>query len=173
MKKFLLNVLASASLFANNFISLQITNDNIMIEGETKYSYNEPFYIRGGYMINNNYPNFMYGGIKSEGHIIGINIPIKFAILLDYVLIKYNSALPVGIGASGYLQQFAIPVFIRGEFEYAPAILSFSDADKFIKYKIETGIQFIENGEIFAGYRNIRFDEKYDSSVYIGVGFSC
>jgi hypothetical protein len=172
MKKFLFSVLTGASLFADNYINLQITDNTIMIEGEAKISYNQPFYVRGGYMINTDEPNFIYGGIKSEGQIIGVDLPVKFSLFLDYVYKKNNSALPIGIGASGYLQQFAIPVFIRGEFEYAPKVLSFNEADKFVKYKIETGVQFIENGEVFAGYRNIRFNENYDSNLYVGVGFS-
>ena len=172
MKKFLLSVLTGASLFAGNFINLQITNDTIMIEGEAKISYNQPFYVRGGYMINSDNPNFVYGGIKSEGQIVGVDLPVKFSLFVDYVYKKHNSALPIGIGASGYLQQFAIPVFIRGEFEYAPKVLSFDEAEKFVKYKMETGVQFIENGEVFVGYRNIRFNKNYDNSAYVGVGFS-
>ncbi|ACM93160.1 hypothetical protein NAMH_0105 [Nautilia profundicola AmH] len=172
MKKLLLSVFAAGSLFAGNFANLQITNDTIMVEGQAKVSYEQPFYVRGGYLINSDKSNFFYAGVKSEGQAIGIDLPIKFSLFVDFVHTTKNSALPVGIGASSYIGQFSIPVFVRGEFEYAPKILSFDEADKFMKFKVEAGTQFIENGEVFVGYRDISFDNNYDSSLYVGVGFT-
>jgi hypothetical protein len=102
---------------------------------------------------------------------IGTDVPVNFGLFVDYVYVKNNSALPIGVSASSYLKDFSVPVFIRGEFEYAPKILSFENADKFSKVQVEAGIRFIENGEVFAGYRNISFDSNYNSSFYGGVGF--
>jgi hypothetical protein len=172
MKKLVLSALAAASLFAGNFINLQVSSDNIMAEGQAQVTYQQPFYVRGGYLIHSDKPNFFYAGIKSEGQAVGVNLPVKFSLFTDFVHTDHNSALPIGLGASGYIQQFSVPVFVRGEFEYAPNILSFDEADKFMKFKVETGIQFIENGEVFAGYRDIRFNHNYDSSLYVGVGFT-
>ncbi|GAB6074971.1 hypothetical protein [Nautilia lithotrophica] len=172
MKKLILSLFAACGLFAGNFANLQITNDTIMIEGQAKVTYEQPFYVRGGYLIHSDKSNFFYAGVKSEGQAIGIDIPVKFSLFVDFVHTSKNSALPVGLGASGYIQQFSIPVFVRGEFEYAPKILSFDEADKYMKFKVETGTQFIENGEVFIGYRDIRFDHNYDSSLYVGVGFT-
>ncbi|WP_456480532.1 hypothetical protein [Nautilia sp.] len=172
MKKLTLSALTAGFLFAGNFVNLQINSDTLMIEGQTKIAYDQPFYARAGYLINSDKSNFVYGGIKSEGHIVGVNLPVKFSLFFDFVHTKDNSAVPIGIGAFSYLQQFSVPVFLRGEFEYAPKILSFDNAEKFMKFKVEAGTQFIENGQLFIGYRNINFDENYDSSMYVGVGFS-
>jgi len=172
MKKALMLFTAGIGfLFADNFINLQITNDTIMTEGQYNINSTQPIYVRGGYLINNNKSNLFYAGIKSEGQIIGIDAPVKFSLFADYINTKNNSAIPVGIGASMFLKYFTLPVFARGEFEYAPEVLSFDDAKKCIKYKAEIGAQFIENGEVFAGYRHITFNTNYNSSVYVGVGF--
>jgi hypothetical protein len=172
MKKIILASLAAGSLFAENFINLQLTNDTLMTEAQVKVSYEQPFYARGGFLLNSDRHNFYYVGIKSEGQAVGVDLPLKFSLILDFAHTKNNSALPIGIGASGFIKEFSIPVFLRGEFEYAPKVLSFDDADKFWKLKAEAGVQFIENGEVFAGYRNINYDHNYDSGMYIGVGFS-
>jgi len=172
MKKLLLSFLIVGSLFAENFVNLQISNETLMLEGQYKVSFQEPFYVRGGYLINSEKSNFAYVGIKSEGQMIGADLPAKFSLFLDYVKTKNNSAIPVGIGINSYLNEFSIPLFIRGEMAYAPKILSFEEANKFVKLKIETGARFIENGEVFIGYRNISFDKNYNSTFYAGVGFS-
>jgi hypothetical protein len=172
MKKLISAVLIAGSLFADNFANIQITDKTVMVEGQGQVSYSQPVYVRGGYLINSGKEDFFYGGIKSEGQVIGVDMPVKFSLMLDFVHTTDNSALPIGIGASSYIGDISLPVFIRGEFEYAPAVLSFEDADKFMKYKIETGVRFIENGEVFVGYRNISFDDyTYNSNVYAGVGF--
>jgi hypothetical protein len=172
MRKLLFSIITAGSLFAGNFINLQITNDTLMTEGQFNIAYEQPFYARGGFLLNSDKSNFYYVGIKSEGQAVGVDLPLKFSLILDFAHTKNNSAIPIGIGASGYLQQVSIPVFVRGEFEYAPKVLSFDDANKFVKFKIEMGTQFIENGEVFVGYRNISFENNYNSNVYGGIGFS-
>ena len=172
MKKLILSALIAGSLFAENFINLQLTNETIMLEGQYQVSYTQPFYVRGGYLINSDKDNFYYAGIKSEGQVIGVDVPVKFSLFLDGVKTKDNSALPIGVGVSSYLQQVSIPIFIRGEFEFAPKVLSFQEANRFSKGKVEVGVRFIENGEAFIGYRNINFNKNYDSSVYGGIGFA-
>ena len=87
------------------------------------------------------------------------------------VYTKNNNAIPIGIGASSYLPFFQVPTFIRGEIEYAPSILSFNKANRFLKGNAEIGVQFIENAEAFVGYRNISFNHLYNNAVYAGVGF--
>jgi len=173
MKKILLSFLMAGSLFAENFINLQIANETLMIEGQYKLTFQNPIYVRGGYLFYSDKPDFYYIGIKSEGQVVGATVPTKFSMFLDYVNTKDNkSAIPIGIGVNSYLSLTSIPFFIRGEAEYAPKILSFKEANKFIKLKIEGGFRFTENGEIFTGYRSISFNKSYNNTLYVGIGFS-
>jgi len=171
MKKLLLVLIAGTFLFAENFINLKITNKTLMTEFQYQIMDTQPFYARGGFLYNDEKDNFFYAGLKTEGQIIGADIPVNFALFVDVVHTKDNTALPIGIAASGFFQQFQLPVFVRAEAAYAPEVLSFDEAERFTEFKIETGVRFIVNGELFVGYRNIRFDETYDSHLYAGVGF--
>jgi len=172
MKKILTAMALAGSLMAGNFINLDITNDTIMVEAQGNIVSDQPFYARGGYLINSDKPNFFYLGLKSEGQILGVDLPVTFSMFVDYVHTDDNSALPIGVGAFGFLNSFSVPVFVRGEAEYAPEILSFQSAERFFKVKAEAGAKFIENGEVFAGYRSINFDHNYDNSLYFGIGFT-
>jgi hypothetical protein len=174
MKKILLSMLIAGFAFSENFVNLQVTNDTVMFEGQAQIVNDKPIYARGGYLINSKedaVSDFGYIGLKTEGQAIGVDIPVKISLMVDVVHIKDNTASPVGLGLSTYLKQFSMPVFLRASYEYAPKILSYEDAEKFSKLKVETGIRFIENGEAFVGYRKIDFDETYINNMYVGVGF--
>ncbi len=173
MKKILSVAALAIMAFAENYAGLQITNDTLAVSAQAQITENN-IYARGMFLYNDedNKYNFYSVGVKGEGNLIGVNMEnIKFSLLLDLVHTKDNTAVPVGIGAFGYIPNLDYPVFVRGEFEYAPKILSFDDADRFSKVDIQTGIQPIENGEIFVGYRNISFNHNYDSGFYGGIGY--
>jgi len=172
MKKLLAMTLTAGILSAANFTNLQITNSTIFVNGQAQILPSQPVYVRGGYLINKNKHNFVYAGIKSEGNLLGENSPIIASLFIDGVYTKDNSAIPIGIGASYVLPFFQIPTFIRGEIEYAPSILSFNKANRFLKGEAEIGAQFIRNARVFVGYRNIAFNHLYNNAIYAGVGFN-
>ena len=173
MKK-LLSIITYISLsFAGNYANVQISNETLGVYAQAKITQNN-IYARGFFLYNDNENknNFYSIGLKGEGNLIGIDVPnIKFSIILDLVHTKNNTALPVGLGAFGYIPNIEYPVFLRGEIEYAPKILSFDDADRFSRGDVQVGIQPIENGEVFIGYRNISFNHNYNSVVYGGLGY--
>jgi hypothetical protein len=176
MKKILTGaLLATSILMAENFANIKLTNDTVEVSGQYIVDPVHNIYARGSFLYNDddNKENFFSLGVKGEGNLIGVDVSnIKFSLILDFVHTKNNSAVPIGIGVNSYIPGFSIPVFVRGEAEYAPEILSFDEADRFSRVIVEAGVQPIENAEIFAGYRNIRFDSEYDSSFYIGAGYS-
>jgi len=173
MKKVFMIGLLGVALFGENFINLKITNDTLATDAQINIMPNRPFYARAGYLYYDGKNNFAYGGIKTEGPILGMDAPMNFSLIVDFVHTSANSAIPIGVGMSSYLAAgVRIPIFFRAEAEYAPKVLSFDKADRFSKVQAETGVQFIENGEIFIGYRHISFNRNYSSNVYGGVGFS-
>ena len=173
MKKTISIIALGVLAFAGNYAGLQITNDTLTVTGQAKITQNN-IYARGMFLYNDddNKENFFLVGVKGEGNLIGADIQnVKFSLLVDFVHTEDNSALPVGIGAFGYIPDLKYPVFVRGEYEYAPKILSFDDADRFSRFDVQTGIQPIENGEIFIGYRHISFNHNYDAGFYAGMGY--
>jgi len=50
--------------------------------------------------------------------------------------------------------------------DYAPSVLSFSDADSYLEYRFEGDMEVIPSIHLFAGYRNIDTDyETYDYTL--------
>ena len=173
MKKTLLIALMGGFLFAQNNVNLQISNDTLGIYAQGQITQNN-IYARGFFLYNDesHKNNFFSLGVKAEGNLIGTDIEnVKFSLLADFVHTKDNSALPLGVGVFSYIPNVRYPVFVRGEYEYAPKILSFDDADRFSRADIQIGIQPIENGEIFIGYRHISFNKNYKSGMYVGLGY--
>jgi hypothetical protein len=176
MKKTILSLLTAGSLAfaAGNYAALKITNSTLEIDAQAPLTYNN-IYVRGSFLYNDNdgKHNYFSVGIKGEGNLIGIDVPnMKFSIIMDAVHIKNNTAIPLGIGAFAYVPNLKYPVFVRGEAEYAPKILSFKDANRFSRIDVSMGIQPIENAEIFVGYRDISFNHNYNSAIYGGIGYN-
>ncbi|WP_457564866.1 hypothetical protein [Caminibacter sp.] len=174
MKKLLTATLFAGVLFAQNNVNIQISNETLGIYAQGKITQNN-IYARGFFLYNDEdgKHNFYMAGVKAEGNLIGAELQnIKFSLIADFVHTKDNSAIPLGIGAFGYIPNLQYPVFVRGEYEFAPKILSFDDADRFSRFDAQIGIQPIENGEIFVGYRNISFNHNYKSGLYVGLGYN-
>jgi len=173
MKKFVLNALLAALAFGDNTFNVQITNDTLAVYAQGAIT-NNNIYARGYFLYNDEKGkyNFYSVGLKGEGHLIGSEYTnTKFSLLLDFVHTKDNSALPLGFGFFSYIPGLQYPVFLRGEYEFAPKVLSFNDANRFSKVDMQFGVQPIENGEIFVGYRNISFNRNYESAIYGGLGY--
>jgi len=175
MKKILLVALLSIISFAKpTFINFQVTNSTVLGYLESGIT-QENIKLRGSYLYNDNSNkhNFYSVGLKAEGNLIGMEkANIKFSILSDFVHTKNNSAVALGFGLFSFIPQINLPIFVQGEFEYAPKVLSFDDADRFSRVDVSVGYFPIESGNIFVGYRNISFNSNYNSSVYFGVGYS-
>ena len=173
MKKILLAGAIAGMLFAQNNVNLQISNDTLGIYAQGQITQNN-IYARGFFLYNDedNRHNFYLLGLKAESNLIGAEVEnIKFSLIVDFVHTKDNSAVPLGVGVFGYIPNIEYPVFVKAEYEFAPQILSFDDADRFSRFDSQIGIQPIENGEIFVGYRNISFNHNYKSGFYIGLGY--
>ena len=175
MKKTVMALMvAGVSLFAQNTnVNLQISNSTIGVYAESGLTQNN-IKARGFYLYNDNSNknNFYLAGIKAEGNLIGMNVEnMKFSLIADFVHTKNNSAVPLGFGVFSYIPNISLPVFVRMEAEYAPKILSFDDANRFSRVDINIGYKPIVNAEIFAGYRNISFNQNYNSVFYAGLGY--
>ena len=174
MKKLLLAAAAAGMLFAQNNVNIQISNDTLGVYAQGQITQNN-IYARGFFLYNDqdHRHNFYSAGVKAEGNLIGVKMQnVKFSLIADFVHTKDNSAVPLGIGVFGYIPNVQYPVFVRGEYEFAPKILSFDDADRFSRFDAQIGLQPIENGELFVGYRNISFNHNYKSGLYVGIGYN-
>jgi len=173
MKKILLPALLAISLFASD-ATLELTNNTLMINGSVSIPQNQNFALRGGYLYNDNTnkDDFYYVGVEAVGYNAIDNYNSKLSVFIEMDHTKNNTAVPIGIRVSNsHFGDFQYPLFASASIAYAPAILSFDDADRFTKTNIQIGLQPIDNAKVFVGYRNISFDSNYQSAFYFGVGF--
>jgi hypothetical protein len=52
------------------------------------------------------------------------------------------------------------PMYIAGDFFYAPDILTFGDADAVVDFNVRYELQFLQNTTAFVGYRLLDFDRE-------------
>lgn len=79
-------------------------------------------------------------------------------------------ALAVGGEVSARLQGMDRLVF-SGYGYYAPQVLSFGDADAFLEWGASAGYQVLRNGEVYLGYRQVKFEPTQGSSVTADTGY--
>jgi hypothetical protein len=66
---------------------------------------------------------------------------------------------------------------LKGMFAYAPSMLTFSDGESYMEYRVEANMEVISNIDVFAGYRNIDTDYEFvdynlNDSFYGGLKVS-
>ncbi|WP_156922599.1 hypothetical protein [Lebetimonas sp. JH292] len=155
-------------------MNLQISNSTVAIGAESGIIDNN-IKARAQFIYNDNSNkhNFFSAGVKAEGNLIGMEYQnIKFSVIIDAVHTKNNTAIPVGIGIFTYLPNVSLPIYVKAEGEYAPKILSFDEADRFSRIDAQIGYFPIDNAQIFLGYRDISFNQNYNSSIYGGIGYN-
>jgi hypothetical protein len=118
--------------------------------------------------------------IGNRGMRIGMGV--KAAFTQNYVAVPLGLEFSYKIPANDF-----VPMYLNGELYYAPSVLSFSDADSYLAYRISYDIEIIDNGSITLGYRsmdtnfkvnkgyaiNNNGDFSYNSYWYVGfkIGF--
>lgn len=55
---------------------------------------------------------------------------------------------------------------------YAPKVLSFGDADAFLEWGARLGYQVLRNGEVFVGYRQVKFETSLGNDVTADTGYN-
>ena len=137
------------------------------INADKKHSSDDPSELDPYFEVN----FLMMRELGNNGMSVGIGAKLNYT--------KDYSALPLGLEFAYKIPATElIPMYLNGSLYYAPSVLSFSDADNFLEYRISYDIEIIDNGRITIGYRNIDTnyeagDLNYNSSWYAGfkIGF--
>ena len=85
------------------------------------------------------------------------------------------AAIPLGLEADMKLPLATpFPFYVGGALYYAPSVLAFHDADKYLETRIHLDVEPIHNGRIEVGYRQIDTDVKnhnitYNDAFYFGL----
>jgi hypothetical protein len=140
------------------------------------YSGNTRYTIFGNYLNGDDSlfkAGFGVSGSPEGAESVTIGAGIEGVFADSYV------ALPLFLRFS-YVLPFDQPVpltTLSASLDYAPSVLSFSDAESYKEYRFEGDMKIIDNFHLFAGYRNIEteYDVRmitFDDSWYGGIRFS-
>ena len=177
LKKLLLSLALVGSLFAQHDASLNLNSDDIEVNGNidlgelNQSDYPDTYFLTLGFLDvdNDDYSTdpMWSAGFKLRQDVEaleGLRIGLGFKGVYTEVRGSTFTAIPLGLEAAYTLPlDFSMPIVISGNFDYAPSVLSFSDADKYMEKRLEASIQIIEQANIFIGYRSI--DTDYDNSL--------
>jgi len=177
LKKLLLSLALAGALFAQHDASLNLNSDDIEVQGNidlgelNQSDYPDTYFLTLGFLDvdNDHYSTdpMWSAGFKLRQDVEaleGLRVGLGLKGVYTEVRGKTFMAIPLGLEAAYTLPlDFAMPIVISGNFDYAPSVLSFSDADKYMEKRIEASIQIIEQANVFVGYRSI--DTDYDNSI--------
>ena len=141
------------------FVGLKFLN------ADSKNSSNKFFAIEPYYEAN-----FLTSrAVEGSGLRVGMGIKVNYT--------KKYTAVPLGLEVQYTLFKKTVPMYLNASAYYAPASLSFADADSFLEYRVSYDIEIIKNGHISLGYRNIDtnyngYTFTYNRSWYSGFRFS-
>ena len=148
------------------FVGLKLLNaheSHSSIEGEESGSY-----IDFNFLMMNELP--------VKGLYIGLGMKLNYSDSFDADFIS----IPLGIELKYKLPATnLIPLYLSANVYYAPSVLSLSDADNYLEYRINFDIEVIRNGSITLGFRSLDLkyeeptysDYSYNRSAYLGFKF--
>jgi len=195
LKKLALMALCSVSAFALNSVELNINDSDLEVMakfdmGQFNDSVEPETVFVGGRLLNGHKShsdnendsldsfvelNFlMRREIADRGLYIGLGMKLNATKNSDdnFVSIPLGAEIDYRIPASDL-----IPMYVGMSLYYAPSVLSLSDADNFLEYKIHYDIEVIKNGALTVGYRSLntnyeKYNFNYNSAAYLGFKFS-
>src|SRR5487761_699777 len=99
-------------------------------------------------------------GLQVVGNSNPVGSPFIFAVggKLFFISPKQNSGNGTVLGLGGRFN-YTWPSYNRftigGELYYAPKIVSFNNADRYLQYSVNAGYEILRNAELYVGYRHI------------------
>jgi len=124
-------------------------------------------------------------GLQVVGNSNPVGSPLIFAVggKLFFISPKQNNVSGNGtvLGLGGRFN-YTWPTYNRftigGELYYAPKIVSFNNADRYLEYGVNAGYEILRNAELYVGYRHISAAFTHtstvtlDSTVMVGLNIS-
>jgi hypothetical protein len=189
LKKLLITLALSVSLFAQHDASVNLNSDDIEVNGNidlgelNQSDYPNIYFLTLGFLDVDNREStdpLLQAGFKLRQDVTGVKglrFGLGFKGTHTEVGNHKHSAIPLGVELAYTLPiNSAIPIIISGSLDYAPSVLSFKDADSYMEKRVELGVQIVEQATIFVGYRKIDTDFEtrhggdytYNDTGYIG-----
>ena len=188
LKKLLLSLALAGALFAQHDAAVNLNSDDIELQGNidlgelNQSDYADTYFLTLGFLdVDNDDAStdpLWSAGFKLRQDVEaleGLRVGLGFKGVYTEVSGDTFTAIPLGLEAAYTLPlDFAMPIIVSGSLDYAPSVLAFSNADKYMEKRLEVSIQIIEQANVFLGYRDIDTDyedgdfEYTDTNWYVG-----
>ena len=153
LKKLLLSLALSVSLFAQHDASVNLNSDDIELNGNldlgeiNETSMPDTYFLTFGFLDVDNKEStdpLLSAGFKLRQDVTGmegLRFGLGFKGTYTEVGRYKHAAIPLGAELVYTLPiDSAIPVIVSGSLDYAPSILSFKDADSYMEKRLELGV---------------------------------
>lgn len=190
LKKLLLTLALGTAAFAMHDASINLNNDDLEVKGSldigelNRSDFPDMYFLTLGFLNaeneNEDTDALLEAGFKLRQEVRGVE-GLRFGLGFKGTYTEVgplkHAAVPLGVELAYTLPiGSAIPVILSGSLDYAPSVLSFKDADRYMEKRVELGVQIVEQATIFVGYRKIETDFEnnlggdytYNDTGYIG-----
>ncbi len=176
-------LLCSMSAVAQNqSLDLNLNNDavRLMYAGSLGDNGMGGLGLDAGFLRNRDKGNVSHVGINVTGDAGMRNLPTEVAVGGNLYWVDPRGSSEDGLAVALGLRFHSIfPQYNRlgvgGHAYYAPAVLSFADADRYSEWALRVNYHIIRQAHVYVGYRRIRvkFDDggtgTADSGVHLGL----
>lgn len=170
-----------SSLLQADSIGLNVNSDDIEVTGtfNSVFGYGDgiTYALSGDYLHSEE--DLFKAAFSASSALSGAEgLTLTFG--LESVFADSYAALPL-FGQAALrlpLDEPVPPTSLLVKVDYAPSVLSFIDADRYLEYRFEASMEVIPNIHLYGGYRNIdtdyeAYDHTFNDSWYSGlkIGF--
>ncbi len=130
-----------------------------------------------GYVYRDSSTHIFNADFHARGQTVIGNLPTTVGVGVQGSVMDEDEldGSAVGLGGTVHVKIPSVPgLGIKTAAHYAPAITSFGDLERFVRFDIRTTYRVIQNADIYAGYRLIRTkvenagSETLDENVHVG-----
>ena len=164
--------LLTGAINAQSNVGVDINTEDVEVfasynlNSEIGYTGGTSFLVDASYLYSNEDESNLFGvGISGESSLEAAQ-GLTFGFGTKFVFAEDFMALPL-LGRVTFILPFDsdIPTTsLKGMFAYAPSVLTFSDGESYLEYRLEADMEVISNIHVFTGYRNI--DTNYEFVDY-------
>ena len=173
IKKLLLLTLLTLNVWSSdNSIGIDINSKDVEILASVNINSLSQYadgttYIFDASYLNSDGDNLITLGISGHNMFQGLEglslaFGLKAAMASDFLAFPLHAKATYQLPLVDTLP----PTYINATFAYAPAVLSFRDAQSFTELRLEADMEIISNIHVFTGFRRIKTNyESYDKTL--------
>ena len=136
-----------------------------------------------GYLHHTDRVDIADVGLDLKGNASPVGSPLIFGVggKFFYISPKGTSSNGEVIGIGAHFR-YTWPTYNRfaigGELYYAPSVVSFGDADRYLQYGVRAAYEILRNADVYVGYRHVSAafngspNVTLDSSIVVGMSLT-